>query len=156
MALAGPGEADAKPIHSSGRFGIGLGSGTFANGLSMKYFLAKSFAVQANVGRASGGNAGDRFKNNGGIAASADLLIENKPLVASKLLNLEWSYGVGGGVANRNDTTGLAAAAIAGLELNFNVIPIDLVLEFRPTLLISPDVELEIVDFSGHLRYYFQ
>lgn len=156
MAFAGPSEADAKPIHSSGRFGVGLGSGTLTNGLSLKYFLANAFAVQANVGRAGGGHAGDRFKDNGGIAGSLDLLIENKPLIASKLVNLEWSYGLGGGVASRNDTTALAAAAIAGLELNFNVIPIDLVLEFRPTLLISPEVEFEIVDFSGHLRFYFQ
>jgi len=72
------------------------------------------------------------------------------------LLNLDWSYGVGAGIASRNDNVALAASGVLGLELNINVIPVDLVLEYRPSLLISPDIDLEIVDFTGHLRFYFQ
>ena len=147
--------AEAKPIHSAGRFGIGLGAGTIANGLSLKYFMADSLAIQANVGTL-GGHGSDRLKDNGGIAASADLLIENSPLVASSLLNLEWNYGVGAGVGIRNDNSVIAAAGVLGLEVNFNVIPVDIVLEYRPNLALSPDVDLELVDFSGHVRYYFQ
>lgn len=147
--------ADAKPIHAPGRLGIGLGSGTFANGLSLKYFAAESMALQFNLGSV-GGSGGDRFKDVGGFAASGDVLIENGPLLASSLLNLDWSYGVGAGIASRNDNVALAASGVLGLELNINVIPVDLVLEYRPSLLISPDIDLEIVDFTGHLRFYFQ
>lgn len=147
--------ANAKPIHSAGRTGIGLGSGTIANGLSLKHFMSDSLALQANLGTV-GGRGGDRFKDNGGIAASADLLIENSPLIASSLLNLEWNYGLGAGIGFRNDNSAIAAAGVLGLEVNFNVIPIDIVLEYRPNLALSPDVELDFVDFSGHLRYYFQ
>ena len=147
--------ADAKPIHSAGRFGIGLGSGTIANGLSLKYFMADSLAIQANVG-VFGGRGRDRLKDNGGIAASADILIENSPLIASSLLNLEWNYGVGAGIGVRNDNSAIAAAGVLGLEVNFNVIPVDIVFEYRPNLALSPDVDLDFVDFSGHIRYYFQ
>ena len=39
----------AESIRTSGRFGLGLGSGTLANGLSAKYFMADSIALQANL-----------------------------------------------------------------------------------------------------------
>ncbi len=147
--------ADAEPIHAPGRMGIGIGSGTYANGLSLKYYAAESMALQFNLGTV-GGSGSDRFSDFGGIAASGDVLIENGPLLASALLNLDWNYGIGAGIASHNDNLAVAASGIVGLELNLNVLPIDLVLEYRPSLSISPDVDLEIVDFTGHLRFYFQ
>ena len=73
----------------------------------------------------------------------------------TEFFSLDWSFGLGAGVGVRDDNTGIAAAGVAGLEFNFTVIPIDLVLEYRPTLAIHPDVDLDLVDFSGHLRFYF-
>ncbi len=125
-----PSIAEAKPIHAPGRMGIGLGSGTYANGLSLKYFAAESMALQFNLGTV-GGSGADRFSDFQGVAASGDVLIENGPLLASALLNIDWSYGIGAGVASFNDNLALAASGVLGLELNLNVLPVDLVLEYR-------------------------
>lgn len=151
LAVATPARAE-RPIHSSGRFGIGLGGGTISNGLSAKYYMTAGTAIQANLG--SYGNGGDRA-DFGGFAASADFLLERGPLTTTGYFSLDWSFGLGAGVGVRDSNTGIAAAGVLGLELNFTVIPIDLVLEYRPTLGISPDVDFEPVDFSGHLRFYF-
>ncbi len=152
---AAPAAADNAPIHTAGRIGIGIGSGTIANGLSGKYYTGSKFAFQANVGTV-GGSGGDRFSDNGGIAVSLDGLIENGPLVTTEHFTIDWSYGLGAGLGLRNDVSAIAVSAIAGLEFNFKPLPVDLVLEYRPHLLVNPDVELELVDFTGHLRYYFK
>jgi hypothetical protein len=155
LALSAPAVADKGPIHSSGRIGIGLGSGTIANGLSGKYYTGAKFAFQANLGTV-GGRGGDKFKDNGGIAVSLDGLIENGPITTTEHFSLDWSYGLGVGVGLKDDNSAIAVAGILGLELNFTVVPVDLVLEYRPNLAVDPDVDLELVDFSGHLRYYFK
>ena len=156
LALAAtPAAADNKPIHNAGRIGIGLGGGTIANGLSGKYYTGAKFAFQANLGTV-GGRGGDRFKDNGGIAVSLDGLVENGPLTTTEHFSLDWSYGLGVGFGSHNDATAIAVAGVVGLELNLTVIPLDVVLEYRPQLGLDPDVEFDPVDFSGHIRFYFK
>lgn len=152
LLMSTPAAAD-KPIHAAGRFGLGVGGGTISNGLSGKYYMTGATALQFNVGTFGGGEG--RYKDMGGFAVSADFLLERGPLTTTEFFSLDWSFGLGAGVGVRNDNTGIAAAGVLGLELNFTVIPIDLVLEYRPTLAIQPDVDLDLVDFSGHLRFYF-
>jgi len=41
------------------------------------------------------------------------------------------------------------------LEFNFTKIPLDLVIEYRPTVGLLPDPGLDLVDFTAHLRVYF-
>ena len=142
-----------RPIHSAGRTGIGLGAGTISNGLSLKHYMSPAAALQFNVG-----SFGSRSKRTdvGGVAASADFLLERGPLVKTDLLSLDWSIGLGVGAGSRDDSSAVAAAGVVGLELNLTVVPFDLVVEYRPSLLIHPDVDFEPVDFTGHLRFYFQ
>lgn len=133
--------------HGPGTFGLGLGSGTMTRlGLSAKYFMGDT-ALQANLGCYGWGCDG--------IGLSADYLFEMPPLAEGKVLNLAWNAGLGPGVGLHSDVFALAAAGVLGLEANFKVIPIDLVAEWRPTLLIVPDVHFEPVEFSGHVRFYF-
>lgn len=136
-----------------GTFGIGIGAGTISSGLSGKYYMP-SFAIQANVG--TYGAAGDRYGDFDGLAFSVDALLEQDALFQNDVVAIEWNLGIGGGLGLFDDTLALAAAGVIGLEFNFVPIPIDFVVEYRPTLLLSPDVHLEPIDFTGHLRFYFQ
>ncbi len=137
-----------------GTIGIGLGATTFASGLSGKYYMSDSFALQGAVGTYGAG--ADRFSNFGGIAVGIDGLVENSALTRNEIFSLDWNFGLGAGVGLFEDTLGLAVSGVVGLEFNFVPIPIDLVLEYRPGLLVVPDVGIELVDFSGHIRFYFQ
>jgi len=45
---------------------------------------------------------------------------------------------------------------VGGLQLNINAIPIDIVLEFRPGFfVVNGYFGLDLVNFTGHIRYYF-
>ena len=155
----------AEPIRTTGRFGLGLGSGTIANGLSAKYFMNQSNALQFNLGEFGGGGVDRRWKHFAGFGFGVDYLYEMPTLVrAGNAFELAWNIGagVGVGIDDQDDGHGhgadhfaLAAAFVLGLEFNFIPVPIDLVLEFRPGLLIVPRVDFDAVDFTAQLRFYF-
>lgn len=145
LAWAAPAHAD-KP----GTFGIGIGAGTATNGLSGKYYMG-SFAIQANLGLY--GVGADRFGNNG-FAVSVDGLLEQSALFKNGVVSIDWNLGLGGGLALSDDNFLLAAAGVIGLEFNFVPVPIDFVVEYRPTLVIT-GLDLNPIDFTGHLRFYF-
>ena len=141
----------------NGGFGIGLGSGTIANGVSMKYYMGGS-ALQGVVGFWGGGGINDRFHHVDGVAVSFDYLFEMPSLARSQYFTLDWSFGLGAGFGVETfekHSPGLAGSGIAGLEFNFTRIPLDLVVEYRPTLGILPDPKLHLVDFTAHVRVYF-
>ena len=130
-----------------GSFGIGVGSSTTAYGLSAKLYLDPSFAIQGVVGL-----------RNDSIGLSIDALYEMPALFRNNALELAWNVGFGPGVYITDDTLGAAVAFVAGLEFNFLFIPslpFDLVLEYRPSLRVLPGVDLDLVDFTGHIRVYF-
>lgn len=140
--------AMAQHGNAPGNFGIGIGAGTITRlGLSAKHFLGSGSAIQANLG--CGGWSCS------GIGLSADYLFEMPALAQGEALALAWNAGLGPGVGLHSDVFALAGAGIVGLELDFKVIPIDLVVEWRPTLLIVPDVHFKPVEFSGHVRVWF-
>jgi hypothetical protein len=156
LAVSGVARADEGGRRAQG-FGLGLGSGTIANGVSMKYFMGGN-ALQGVVGFWGGGGFGDRFRHAGGIAVSADYLFEMPSLATSPYFTLDWSFGLGAGFGVETysrHSPGLAGSGIAGLEFNFTRIPLDVVVEYRPTLRILSDVHLHLVDFTGHIRFYF-
>ncbi len=137
--------ADA-PIRQGGNFGIGLGNGTSATGLSAKYFLSGSQALQGTLGVHLGGDY---------LGVGADYLWEMPEFVQSSPANLGWNLGAGAGLGLGSGIY-FGASFIAGLEFNFNPVPIDLVLEYRPTVnIISGGDLIDLVDFSGHVRFYF-
>lgn len=161
-ALAANGWSGGMQIRSPGNVGVGLGGGTFATGLSLKYFAASDFAIQGNVGwwrsRWGGCDHNDHYcGGNDSLAVSADAIFEQPVFAGNGSVDLAWNFGLGGalGLSDYDDTIGAAVAGVLGLEVLINVIPIDIVLELRPNILIVPDVDFNLVDFTGHIRFYF-
>ncbi len=152
------------PIKQAGNFGIGLGTGTTAAPISMKYFLSSVFSIQGNVGWWRGPVHCSRYYRDhyhrcgfyrDALGVSVDLLIEGGPLVGNSDVSLDWEIGGGAGIGVGDNLFGLAVAFVAGLQLNIHALPIDLVLEYRPHVSLVPGVGFEFIDFTGHVRYYF-
>lgn len=130
-----------------GNIGIGVGRGTGVWGLSGKLYMGDATSIQGVVG-----------VDSNYIGLSGDFLLEMPALVDLGALEIAWALGAGAGVGISDNSLGVAVAGVAGLEFNFNVIPslpFDLVLEWRPTLSVIPDVGLGLVNFTGHIRIYF-
>lgn len=153
LTLAAPARADN--IRQSGGLGIGLGSGTLSNGLSIKYFLNDSNALQLVAGTWGGGGIKDRFGDFGGLGVGGDYLYELPVLASASFVDIAWNLGAGVGLGLDDDALGLAGAFIAGLEFNFIPVPLSLVLEYRPTVGVLPGFGLDLIDFTGHLRFHF-
>ncbi|MFO0746406.1 MAG: hypothetical protein U1F43_12130 [Myxococcota bacterium] len=162
VALAAP-ASRAEPIRSPGRFGLGLGSSTLANGLSAKYFMSRGDALQFALGEFGGGglrHRWDRFDD--GLALGVDYLVEMPDITrAGRAFDLAWNVGGGIGLgfdddnADRHDDFAFAIAFVLGLEFDFIPIPLDIVLEWRPGILLVPDTDFDAVDFTAHIRVYF-
>ena len=151
----------SKAIKKAGNTGFGLGAGTLAVGLSLKHFLADDFSIQANVGYWRGcWNCSHYYYNNNGLAMSLDFLVEGGPLLSiDDKLSIDWEAGLGGGLGINNwaDNGGLGVgiSGVVGIQFNIHLIPVDFVIEYRPGLYVIPNVGLDIVNFTGHARYYF-
>jgi hypothetical protein len=137
-------------------FGIGLGSGTGATGVSMK-MMAGPGAFQGVVGFWGSGDGYHQYSHIDGVAVSLDYLFEMPTLVSSPYFNIDWDFGLGGGVGipTGGGKVGIGASGIAGLEFNFTRIPLDLALEYRPTVGLVPDPGLQLIGFTAHIRVWF-
>jgi len=163
--LAPPASAQQEAIRTPGRFGLGLGMGTLANGLSAKYFIDRQHALQFHLGEFGGGGPRYRWHRFRGLALGADYLFEGPRIVrAGKAFDLAWNIGGGVGLgfgdryygfSETRSRLACAVAFVAGLEFNFIPIPLDIVLEWRPGLLVVPHVRLGVVDFTAQIRVYF-
>jgi hypothetical protein len=139
-------------------FGLGIGSGTGATGVSGK-LMAGPGAFQGVVGFWGHGDkpGPGQYSSIDGVALSLDYLYEMPSLAHTQYFNLDWSFGLGGGigVATSGGTPGVAVAGIAGLEFNFTQIPLDLTIEYRPAVGLLPGVGIGLVGFTAHLRLWF-
>jgi hypothetical protein len=137
-------------------FGIGIGSGTGATGVSAKV-MAGPGAFQGVVGFWGAGEGFHQYSSIDGVALSLDYLFEMPTLVSSQYFNIDWDFGFGGGVGipTRGGDVGFGAAGIAGLEFNFTRVPLDLALEYRPSVGIVPGFGIQLVGFTAHLRVWF-
>jgi hypothetical protein len=152
--------AMAPPAHALGTarqgVGIGLGMATVANGVSLKV-MAGPGALQAVAGLWGGGGSRRRFSRAAGLAFGADYLFEMPSLARTEFFTLDWSFGLGAGMGVRSfsEKFALAGSGVAGLEFNFTAVPLDVTIEYRPTLQILSDVDLELIDFTAHVRLWF-
>lgn len=138
-------------------WGIGLGSGTGVGGISLK--SQGDPALQGVVG------CGWHWRGRGrggcrGLAASGDLLIPMPVITDEGTVRLAWNLGGGAavGLGSRyyGDGITIAGQFVAGLEFIFPEIPLDVVLEWRPSLFLVPDGWLDEGHVGFHVRYYFQ
>lgn len=134
------------PVRETGNFGLGLGGGLGPVGISAKYFMSDKHALQGMAGT---------YARGGGLGLGADYLFEGPAIVTGEVAELGWNVGAGPQLYLFGGTLGLAATGVAGLEVNFQPVPIDIVLEYRPGVYIIPGVAADLVNFSGHVRYYF-
>jgi hypothetical protein len=149
VVAAAPATARAESIRSGGMFGIGLGGGTSTTGVSMKYWMSNSQALQGVIGIWGLG------RDHGTVVAlSGDYLFELPSLTRNSVIDLGWNIGVGP-FLGIGDATWLGASGVLGLEFNFVAVPIDITIEYRPGLLIIPAVDADLIAFTGHIRYFF-
>lgn len=152
LLLAAAGPARAGELRHAGNFGLGFGGGTYGGGISAKYFASDTTAFQGTL------NAWAN-KNGSAIVANGDYLVEMPDLANLDGMDIGWSIGPGVGLgletAGSYNSVTLGISGLAGLEFNLNVIPLDIVLEYRPRLLLIDIVDFELVTFGGHVRYYF-
>ena len=157
LALGMPAQAWAQQP-SGGAFGLGVGSGTVSTGLSMKYHAGGAVAYQGNLGfRGGWRDCGERYCRRGYdvLGISGDVLLEQGALVQANGFNLAWNVGGGVGLLVADDYVDVAGAFVLGLEFNLEVVPIDLVLEYRPRLFLVDRVDLDLVHLTGQVRFYF-
>jgi hypothetical protein len=146
--------------HSREGFGLGIGSGTGATGISGKLMVAPG-AFQGVVGfwghGDSNGPGPGQYSSIDGIALSLDYLFEMPALATTQYFDLDWNFGLGGGIgiATSGGTPGVAVAGVAGLEFNFTKIPLDLTVEYRPAVGLLPGVGIGLIGFTAHLRVWF-
>lgn len=142
--------ADAGASHrKAGSTGIGIGGGTASAGISAKHFMSDSMALQGVVGTYG------RWQDGSGLGLSVDYLLEQPTFASADVVDLAWNVGVGAGLGIGDSALGLGVSGVAGLEFALAPIPLDFVIEYRPTLGLSPFLYLDLVNFSGHLRYFF-
>jgi hypothetical protein len=144
-------DARADEIRSAGNFGLGLGVSTFAAPLSGKYFLGDEHALQFNAGFFQD----DLDFEGKGLGLGLDYLYEMPPIAEGDKLEFAWSLGFGPALGIIDEHTAIAAVGVVGLEFNIKPVPMDVVLEYRPHLLLNPDTDLDLTEFGGHVRYYF-
>jgi len=144
--------APAETVRAAGNWGVGLGGGTAVGGISGKVFFSKGTALQGVVGGA--GYTNPDFGTTA-LGVDIDFLVE-MPVITTveEAFELAWAIGAGGWTWIP-DPFWLGVNGVLGLEFNFIPIPLDLVLEDRPAIRVVPDVGAELVDFGGHVRFYF-
>lgn len=164
LMLAAPAMAQEVGDGRPGGFGIGLGQGTLVSGISLKQHQGPT-ALQGVVGCMSYGYAGGDCW---GIGVSGDFLINMPVLADADVVRVAWNLGGGGAVGvgwgrhwhpqerryYSSGTAHLAGQFVAGLEFIFPDLPLDLVLEWRPTLRILPFTGLNFFGGGAHIRFY--
>lgn len=134
-----------------GRFGLGLGGTNLVSGLTGKFFVAPSFALQATVGYWYGyyGEAGYYP----GPTVGLDGIFEMSRLAENDAVSLNWNLGVGATVVLGSPFLG-GVEGIVGLGLQIKPVPFEFVLELRPTLLF-PGPHYFFFGGGGAIRFFF-
>ncbi len=142
-------------VRNAGNFGIGLGSG-YASGLSGKYLLRESTAIQATLGTFG---LFESRADVSGFALGADFLVEMPEFFRLSAVELAWNIGGGLGLSvfdsDFGDDLAISVQGVLGFEVNLVPIPLDIVIEYRPELQLVEDVEFDVFDLGAHVRYYF-
>lgn len=138
-------------IHTSRKFGIGVGGGSFAYGVSGKLFLGNQTAVQASVGSYW----------LAGLAVGVDGLFLGNQIWTNGDLSLNWEAGAG---ADALLGTGWGSAmfgahGLAGLSLQFRPFPLEITTDVRPGFFFVDSAFAGLSGFTffygGAVRYYF-
>lgn len=146
--------AEAAPPRGGAKVGVGIGGGLGVSGLSGKFWLPGDGALQVVVGGWGYGREVWGPDYGYGVGVGVDYLWEMPELTRSGPLVLGWNLGLGGTVAT-TEPAWVGVSGVAGLEFDFQPVPIDLTLEYRPGMRVTPGLGLDLINFSGHARVHF-
>ena len=128
-----------------GRFGI-------ANGITFKHFMNNDNALDFIVNFRSKKNEYSTFRVIGLYEIHNP--INNAP-------GLQWYYGVGGGIGvyddKRFDNSEIALSfdGVLGLDYKFNGAPINVSLDWKPAIDLTPDTGFDAEGFGFSVRFAF-
>jgi hypothetical protein len=141
----------AAPALAADTVGIGLGSATLSSGVSAKWHAKSGSGLQLVVG--PWGTGPSNFGNST-LAVNLDGIRDMPKIGNLGPVDVGWSLGGGAGVAFASSPT-VAASGVVGLNLKLQPVPLELALEYRPVLWILPSINGELLNASGHLRWWF-
>lgn len=147
FAFLSPAPAQSQEIGAGKDIGVGLGWGTFAAGLTGKYYMGPNSALQGHLGSTyvigyhdrgyHGYHDHDhgRFRDRG-IGLSIDYVWEPAPIATAPAGRLFGGIGGGGAIFNipyeSHSHGGLAVNGVAEIGWQFSPVPIEVVLDYRP------------------------
>jgi hypothetical protein len=127
-------DARADAFRRGGRIGLGVGGGTIASGLTAKTYIGGRAALQAVVGF-----------SRWGLSLGGDFIQEFRPFAQTPAGDLFGGLGAGAGLVMYDDTISRATvfgiSAVLQLGWHFNRVPLELILDWRPTFYFG--------DFTG-------
>jgi hypothetical protein len=143
-----------------GHTGVGVVTGLWTNGVSVKSMVSRRDALQATFGASWTPFA---YWPGLGAGLGLDWLHQAPVLWDSPALRLAWNLGLGLDVRLATGGTsldvGVGVHAVGGLELLFTRLPIDLVFEYRPGVIANPrkggGLAFTYGDLSIHTRWWF-
>lgn len=136
------------PVRFPGNLGLGVSAGVWVNGASVKYFINEANALEGVVGLWGLGRAST------GFGVSADYLREFPSLLEDSAYEVGWCAGGGPSMAGGGGAFAVGVHATAGIELNLEEFPLDVVLELKPGVLLLNDVVVESLDLGVMARIY--
>ena len=146
-----PRAASAAQIGQGNNIGIGIAAGSLSIGPSLKYYWARTRAVQAVLG----------YYPSGAYSLSVDALWEFGPSTRGGPGRPH--FGIGPGVGILSSSTGFGGTnSIAAISLvleggwHFGAFPLELIIGWRPTWLSNSNGNSSIARYgSGAVRWYF-
>ncbi len=153
LLLCSP-QAIATEIGTSKTTGIGVSAGTLSGGLSAKIYRDNGMAIQGTLGSYTAYWANS-------LLLTTDIITEVTTLFQEEAGRLLVTAGAGGSalMVSFAGTSGLALGVngVAGLAWHFSDIPLEMTLEWRPTIVLG-DQFFSGIYINGNalaIRYFF-
>ena len=136
---------------STEKIGLGIGSGTTTSALTAKKYLQSDKAIQFFFGTKG-------INSNHNFALGLDGVIE-KPIQEISIGQIFYGFGAGCGIFSYNGfglpISSIGFSGIAEFGLHFSTIPLELILDIRPTLFLGSGAGLSLFGGGGAIRWYF-
>jgi hypothetical protein len=128
---------------------IGIRLGSY-NGINYKTFLNSNKALDLNLS----------FRNNDSLNRFIATGLYEIHVPIEDVSGLQWYYGAGASIGSykRRDFDGdlfLSADGVIGLDYKFENLPLNLALDWRPRLEITPNANLRTGDLALAIRFTF-
>ncbi|MCB9673748.1 MAG: hypothetical protein H6737_01450 [Alphaproteobacteria bacterium] len=159
LAMAAP-AFGAPPIRNGGNIGLGLGATPHVMGLDVKYWMNPNLSAQAVIGLYELQGGLDPVR----VGIDGDVLYEIAFVKGNETFDFGMNLGIGGLYGMDFEAPSLVAGGnlVVGLEGNIDAVPLDLSIDYRPTVFLYDDFDdgfdtyrLSFVEIGGHIRYWF-